>query len=454
MRHVTDSRRRGLVALTVCVAALVACVRGFFSPVVPVLPEVIESPSPRLASRVLWIVVDGLRHDTALESGWMPQLEGLARRGASGTAMTTAITMTGVGVRAMSTGMSPSLADLARNWSLPRVTDDNLFARIKARGGRAVALGNETWFQLFPDMLAKATNRRPGIIKFASPVNGFDRFLTKRALELAGDKSWELAVLHFGGVDNASHMWTPSSEKFHDKITEIDTDLGRIAAEMGPHTTLLITSDHGTSDRGHHGGIDPVERRTPLVLVGPGIRRGASLDARQVDLPATVAALLGLQVSAPVEGRALVEALDLTLSDGDALIASEARRHDRYANAYATQFSEPPRPAGVELADWLATARARWLAPLLWALAMIAAAAWLFGLSRGAPRVERWLSLAIVIAAIGSAVVSVAPVPLAAIALVGLLVPLLPWLDEVRHRLRPTTLVVIALAAAQTAALL
>lgn len=453
--QLTERRRRGLVALFVCVAALVACVRGFFTSVVPVLPDVIEAPSPRLASRVLWVVVDGLRYDTALDDQlrWMPELQVLARQGASGEASTTPITMTGVGVRAMATGMSPSLADLARNWSLPHVTDDHLFARIKARGGRAVALGNETWFQLFPETLAKATTARPGIIKFAQPVNGFDRFLTKRALELARDDSWELAVLHFGGVDNASHMWTPWSEKFRAKITEIDHDLGRIVAEMGPRTTILVTSDHGTSDRGHHGGIDPDERRTPLVLNGPGIRRGVKLDARQVDLPATVAALLGLQVPAPVEGRALVEALDLTPLQADALMASEIRRHERYAMAYAAQFSVAQREEG-DLSDWLTSVRGRWGSPLVWALAMIAVAAWLFGLARGSPRVECWLSIGIVVAAIGSLVMPPLVAP-AAVAFACLLVPLVPWLGELRGRVAlVTAAAVIALAAAQTAALL
>ncbi len=429
---------------------MIACVRGFFSPVVPVLPEVTEPPPPRLASRVLWIVVDGLRHDTALETGWMPNVMGLAGQGASGTASTTAITMTGVGVRAMSTGMSPSLADLARNWSLPRVTDDNLFARIKARGGRAIGLGNDTWFQLFPDTLAKALTARPGIIKFASPVNGFDRVLTRRALELATDDSWELAVLHFGGVDNASHMWTPWSERFHAKITEIDTDLGRIVAAMGTRTTIVLTSDHGTSNRGHHGGIDPDERITPLVLLGPGIRKGA-LDARQVDLPATVAALLGIQISAPIEGRALVEALELPPAQADALITSEARRHERYATAYAEQFAVSPRPPDVELSDWLANVRARWVAPLLWALAMIAVAAWLFGLSRASSRTEQWLSLGVGVVALGSLVLPPLVAP-PAVALASLLVPLVPWLRDMR--VRPMVLVVLALGAAQTAALI
>lgn len=432
---------------------MVACVRGLFSPVVPELPATPSPASPRLAERVLWIVIDGLRHDTALETGWMPQLMGLARRGAAGRAMTTPITMTGVGVRAMATGMSPSLADLARNWSLPPVEHDHLFARLRMRGGRAVAMGNETWFQLFPEALARVTAARPGLIKFARPVNGYDRILAKRALELADDDSWELAVLHLGGVDNASHMWTPWDARFRDKIIEVDTDLGRIAAAMGARTTIVITSDHGTSDRGHHGGIDPDERITPLVLVGPGVRPGVQLDARQVDLPATIAALLGLAVPAPVEGHVLIEALAVDAAQAAALRASEQARHQRYAAAYAAQFSVPPRSESIELAEWLTIVRARWAAPLVWALAMIAAAAWWFGLARGSARLERGLSFVIGVAAIGSLVLPLSIVP-ALVALVAMGLPLLPWVRELRRTPYVIALAVIGLAIAQTSALL
>ncbi len=422
--------------------------RGFFSPVTPELRPVIEAPPPRLASRVLWIVVDGLRHDTALELGWMPNLMALSKQGASGTATTTAITMTGVGVRAMSTGMSSSLFDLARNWSLPRVTEDNLFRRLRDRGGRAVALGNETWFQLFPDSLERATKERPGIIKFARPVNGYDRILTKHALKLATADTWELAVLHYGGVDNASHMWTPWADKFRAKITEVDHDIGRIVAAMGPTTTVVVTSDHGTSDRGHHGGIDPVERITPLVVLGPGVRRGVVVDAQQVDLPATISALLGLQAPAPIEGHVLVDALDLTPPQAAALRQSEASRHERYSTAYAAQFSTDPRDPDVELSEWLNGVRTRWVASLAWAIAMIAAAAWVFGLARS--RIEGHLSLGIIAVSLGSVALPPSVVPAVIVGL-GLLAPLAPQLAELPRR---ALLAILGLAAIQTAALL
>lgn len=438
--------RRAIVAVSVCVAAVIACVRGFFSPVTPELTPVIEEPPPRLAPRVLWIVVDGLRHDTALELGWMPNLMSLSKQGASGTATTTAITMTGVGVRAMSTGMSSSLFDLARNWSLPRVTEDNLFRRLRDRGDRAVALGNETWFGLFPDSLARATTAKPGIIKFARPVNGFDRMLTRETLKLAAKDDWQLAVLHYGGVDNASHMWTPLTDKFRAKITEIDNDIARVVAAMGPSTAVMITSDHGTSDRGNHGGIDPVERITPLVLIGPGIRRGAALDAQQVDLPAVIAALLGLQVPAPIEGHVLVDALDLTPVQAAALRASEARRHERYASAYADQFSTEARDPNIELSAWLVGVRTRWIASLAWAIAMIAAAAWVFGLARGREQLLSAIVIAVSLASIGLPP-SIAP---ALVAVVALCIPLVPQLAELRGK---AMLGLAGLVAIQTAAL-
>jgi predicted AlkP superfamily phosphohydrolase/phosphomutase len=54
-----------------------------------------------------------------------------------------------------------------------------------------------------------------------------------------------------------------------------------------------------------------VNMRSPLLLAGPGVRRGARIaGARAIDLAPTLAALLGIDPPAQADGRALVDAIE------------------------------------------------------------------------------------------------------------------------------------------------
>src|SRR5262245_46162219 len=99
-------RARQRVSSAVAVAAVaVALIRSvaavwFSSDVVATAPST-ELAAPPLAPRVLLIVIDGLRHDTALSSGVMPRLQALGRAGVSGMSLASRVTMTGLGVRTL-----------------------------------------------------------------------------------------------------------------------------------------------------------------------------------------------------------------------------------------------------------------------------------------------------------------------------------------------------------------
>jgi arylsulfatase A-like enzyme len=92
-------------------------------------------------------------------------------------------------------------------------------------------------------------------------------------------------------------------------------------------TLVVILGDHGESlgEHGiyfeHHGLYDNV-LRPPLILCGPGVPRGRSIDAPTLltDVAPTVLELLGHAPSPSVEGRSLVALLG---GDGAALGHSE-----------------------------------------------------------------------------------------------------------------------------------
>jgi len=82
--------------------------------------------------------------------------------------------------------------------------------------------------------------------------------------------------------------------------------------EMGlrEKTFLVVTSDHGISSLGRHPEYDPECWRVPLIMVGPGIKKGALLDyAEGIDIVPTVCHMLRVDPPNEGGGRILTEAL-------------------------------------------------------------------------------------------------------------------------------------------------
>jgi hypothetical protein len=346
-----------------------------------------EIATPPLTERVLVIVVDGLRYDTALESDLMPKLQELARGGAAGVSLASRVTMTGLGVRTLGTGTSPGLADILLETKLPPFTYDNIFASLRQRGGHIAWLGNTAWKELFGDDIDVDLHidRYLNVMAEADNVWGADVLIATRGRKLTARSDWQLCILHFGGLDNASHRFTPFGEEFRKKARSIDDDIAIIVAAAGPSTTTIITSDHGTSDAGHHGSGEDITRRTPLVITGAMAKTGVRLDAQQTDIVPTIAALLGLPIPAPNEGRVLVDALAIPAATSEALLAANAHQQQRYAQAVAARWGttapaiDETEPGLRRLGQWLAdsSARSRW-SPVLWAIALMLVALMMF----------------------------------------------------------------------------
>ncbi|MEK7270796.1 MAG: sulfatase-like hydrolase/transferase [Planctomycetota bacterium] len=76
-------------------------------------------------------------------------------------------------------------------------------------------------------------------------------------------------------------------------------------------TLFILVGDHGLSHKGGHPPSDPETWFSPLVVKGPGVKKGASFDlAECVDVAPTVCRLLGSPAPRGATGRVLGEALE------------------------------------------------------------------------------------------------------------------------------------------------
>lgn len=292
--------------------------------------------SPPLSRRVVLFVIDGLGED---HSRQLPSLDELRRRGAAVVAESHLPSLSRPNYVSLLTGVPPRWSGVRTNdyaWEVPL---DSLLLRVhkSARQTAFVTDVSPGFGRMFAGQLSEAT---------AAPWRGGLASATLRALE----RGFPFVVIIAGAVDDAGHKRGAASPEYRRAALDVDRQLGELVAALDlSRDTLLVTSDHGHTASGGHGGDEPEVMRVPLVLAGAGVRPGATLDgARLIDLAPTAAALLGIPAPRHALGRCLVELLDLSPPRAAALRAADDQRRGDIARFLAATVDEG-RPLGDRL---------------------------------------------------------------------------------------------------------
>lgn len=312
-----------LLFLAVIVGICAVLTTVFFSHRSPKSLTPLETHASPLTGKVLLIVVDALRADTAFDPGRMPHVVEAAERGASGVATSTSLSMTVPGVRALGCGTASDYLDMFENWGAPVTDKPNLFANLKKAGLSTGIIGDKVWATVYRPWL--------DLIQTETGLSGFeyyihstekpDRIHAERARKvLQNGTAPRFLVVHFVGLDHAGHAWGPQSERYAATARSLDEKIGGLLGLVDADTTVVITSDHAITNRGGHGGSDAEARRTPLVIFGRGIRRLTGLAVDQVDITPTVAALLGVPIPAQSTGKVIHEALEISEQEREHLL--------------------------------------------------------------------------------------------------------------------------------------
>lgn len=323
--------------------ALMDSLYAFRSPLREPLPPGDPLPT-RLTSRLVFVLVDGLRLDTSLDPQVMPYLNDLRPRGASAVVHSRPPSYSTPGYGVLLIGAWPELnggpvMNLPYEQT-PTWLQDNLFTAAH-RAGLRTAVAGLNWFErLIPQQAVS--------LSFYTPLEDrtADEQVLAAVLPWLQDRTADFILVHFDQVDYAGHYeGGPRDPRWNQAAARVDGLLRQIGALLDPERdTLLIVSDHGHISRGGHGGDEPIALIEPLVLVGAGIRPGQYADVQQVDIAPTVAALLGLNVPSATQGRVLTEMLTLTPAQVQAVRSAERLQQEQLLRAYsqAIGISAPP----------------------------------------------------------------------------------------------------------------
>jgi len=326
-----DRKRLRAVAIATIVAMIAFVAVSLRELLVTVRPAPV-APQPasvaRLTDRLVFVVIDGLRHDLAIDPARAPNLARHMRDDAHAVVWAGRVTMTSAAVLSWGTGQRASFAQVILNFNMGRTTHNDLFANARAAGIRTALAGDDTWPLVYGPFDRQILDRQGMAIEEDN-----SREIFAAAQTLANERP-NVLVAHFLAPDHQGHAYGVQSDRYRAFLLRFDEDLERFVAALPTDTTLVVMSDHGALDNGNHGVDSLTERKTFLYARGPGIRRGVDLGAiDQVDVSATLAVLLGVPGASQGRGTAVTELLDVSAQDTATIACSDAERIVRVATA-------------------------------------------------------------------------------------------------------------------------
>ncbi len=294
---------RRVIAATATATALIAAT-------VAATPAGAADAAP--TDKVLVIGIDGAVLDR-VKAANAPHLNGLMAQGL--TARSTlyanpmAATSSGPGWSTIATGV----------WPDKHGVKDNSF--------------NGKNYTAYPDFLTRIENAKPALNTYAAadwePITSTDQngpiFSPKvdKRLSLKGDRDGygkedpkiaaaaaaelqgqnpDAAFVYLGEIDVAGHSYGAASQQYLDAVGRVDKLIGQLLTAVQNRPTyaqenwkVLVTTDHGHTNSGGHGGSTIQERGTFVIAKGAGIPAGSVRnDVRLVDVAATALAQVGV----------------------------------------------------------------------------------------------------------------------------------------------------------------
>ena len=187
----------------------------------------------------------------------------------------------------------------------------------------------------YPDIFSELRRQRPGArieyiyewsgmafvaatnaCDFVHAVKGDEQIsgTTDVAVERIRSSRPDFLAVAYDNPDHAGHGHGWDSAEYVDCCRRLDEAIGRVLAAirdagMADETVVVISSDHGGRDR-RHGGATLAEMARPVVIFGPGVKRGWRIRGASdvCDTGATLAALLGLRFPQAWTGRPMRDA--------------------------------------------------------------------------------------------------------------------------------------------------
>lgn len=226
-----------------------------------------RSAPPRPKLYVL--ILDSLRHATAMNEGLMPHLAALRREGVQAKVLSGFNSSSAAALRDAFTGReNAAVLALVSTFLKTDANVESIFHQM-ARAGLTSTAHSMGFFRQFGAGITDEFE-----LPYRAPREAEEASLLAAAAKLAGG-DYDVAIGHLNYTDYAAHDFGISRPEYREAFRRADAFIPRLRAQLPPDTTFVVMGDHGHDETGKHGfGMDVP---TFTVYVGPTFRRGLDL---------------------------------------------------------------------------------------------------------------------------------------------------------------------------------
>lgn len=234
----------------------------------PALAQATGRPLKDLSARhVLILLLDGLGYRHYVEARQDGLTPNLAALGEPLLGLTTYPPVTSVSMASLLTGAPPQVHGAFRR-GIRQTKVGTLFDAANAAGLYVVVVEGESW----PFNLRNAEIRLSG----DRDGNGStDDNVLANALAALDAGMPDLLYVHFHGIDDAEHTYSPGAPEELAAVSDVDSAVGQILKALPQDTLVLIMADHGQhlveADEegrvGNHGSLIESDMFIPIWVV-------------------------------------------------------------------------------------------------------------------------------------------------------------------------------------------
>ncbi|BAV49525.1 nucleotide pyrophosphatase [Mesorhizobium sp. 113-1-2] len=273
-----------------------------------------------LQSKLLLIILDGVPY-----RNWrrlMGNLEGWVQSGEARVwKMRSVLPSTSACCYAsIHTGVSPQVHGILSNENRFRVRQPDIFSEVSKAGGKTGAVTHSYWsefFRSYPfDLVEDIEYDEPGEpithgrfhtmtgYNARNQMTPSDVDLFATLTMLTKRHGIDYGILHTCTLDSMGHRFGHDCHEMDHAVYAMDGMLaaflpGWIAAGY----EVMVTADHGQTDRGHHGGHDDEMQDFALYYFGPAQGPEGNTLLDQLQLAPTVLSRLGVAIPATMKAK-------------------------------------------------------------------------------------------------------------------------------------------------------
>jgi hypothetical protein len=221
--------------------------------------------------RVLVLLIDSLRYETANDATVMPNLAALRAESAFARVTPTRDAVTIPCVRAAFTGEDGTrLLAFVTNFVKRNAGVVSLFTELGAQGRKAATFSDGAFIQF-------------GTVGRDEFPNGHDwpdevrdeNTVAEHAVELFHSGDYDLCIMHVTYTDHISHKAGVGTAPYKERFSAADRLAARLSHAVGSDDTFVVMGDHGHDLKGRHAfGLDVP---TFALYRGPRFRQGLDL---------------------------------------------------------------------------------------------------------------------------------------------------------------------------------